>query len=59
MGFGKRGSADYYSPEELQDSDYEYGDQEEEEEDEEDIPGTLISTTTRGLCQDTQSGEGE
>jgi len=40
MGFGKRGSADYYSPEELQDSDYEYGDQEEEEE-EEDIPGTL------------------
>jgi len=41
MGFGKRGSADYYSPEELQDSDYEYGDQEEEEVDEEDIPGTL------------------
>jgi len=41
MGFGKRGSADYYSPEELQDSEYDYGDQEQEEEEEEDIPGTL------------------
>jgi len=41
MGFGKRGT-DYYNPEELQDSDYEYGDQEEEEEEEdEDIPNTL------------------
>lgn len=37
MGFGKRGQ-DYYTPEEAQDSEYEYGDQEEEEED---IPSTL------------------
>merc|ERR1712121_451010 len=31
----------HYSPEELQDSEYDYGDQEQEEEEEEDIPGTL------------------